>query len=74
MIIDSLPEVRELSTEQKWQLAEELWGELIPDQNEDCDNAIERLIMGRMEHYQNHPETASSWESLKQRIGKLRHA
>ena len=27
MIIDSLPEVRDLSIEQKWQLAEELWGE-----------------------------------------------
>ena len=74
MIIDSLPGVRDLSTEQKWQLAEELWGELIPDKDEGRDSAIERLIEGRMEHYRSHPETASSWESLKHRIEKLRHA
>jgi len=73
MIIDSLPQVRDLSPEEKWQLAEELWDELIPDVNEARDNAIEKLIESRMSHYRENPETASSWESLKERIESLRN-
>ncbi len=73
MIIDSLPEVRDLSPEEKWRLAEELWDELIPDEMETRDDAIERLIEARKRHFQEHPETATSWESLKQRIASLRH-
>ena len=74
MIIDSLPQVRDLSPEEKWQLAEELWDELIPNVNESRDNAIEKLIESRINHYRRHPETASSWESLKERIESLRNA
>jgi len=74
MIIDSLPQVRDLSPEEKWQLAEELWDELIPNVNESRDNAIEKHIESRMNHYRRHPETASSWESLKERIESLRNA
>jgi putative addiction module component (TIGR02574 family) len=73
MIIDSLPEVKGLSPEEKWQLAEELWGELMPGEVEARDNAIELLVNERMEHYRAHPETATSWEELRQRINDLKH-
>jgi putative addiction module component (TIGR02574 family) len=68
MIIDSLPEVKGLSPEEKWQLAEELWGELMPREIEARDHAIELLVNERMEHYHANPETAISWEGLRQKL------
>jgi putative addiction module component (TIGR02574 family) len=74
MILDTLPEVQSLSAQDKWLLAEELWDELIPDVNESRDAAIEKLIDARMEDYRQNPETATSWDAVKQRIKALRHA
>ena len=74
MILDTLPEVQSLSARDKWQLAEELWDELIPDVNDARDSAIEKLIDARMEDYRQNPETATTWDAVKQRMKALRHA
>lgn len=74
MILDTLPEVQSLSARDKWQLAEELWDELIPDVNDARDSAIEKLIDARMEEYRQNPETATTWDAVKQRMKALRHA
>ena len=74
MILDTLPEVQSLSARDKWQLAEELWDELIPDVNDARDSAIEMLIDARMEEYRQNPETATTWDAVKQRMKALRHA
>ena len=68
MIIDSIPEVKSLSPEEKWQLAEELWDELIPGDLEARDQAIERLIDARKRHFAEHPESATTWADLKKRL------
>jgi len=73
MIIDSIPEVKDLSPQEKWQLAEELWDELMPDELGARDDAIERLIEARKSHFEQHPESATSWTELKQRLDALRH-
>lgn len=74
MILEQFPGVRGLSTGDKWLLAEELWEELVPEADVERDEAIQKLIEARMEHYRRNPDTAVSWETVKQKIQALRHA
>ncbi len=74
MILDTLPAVQNLSAQDKWRLAVELWDELIPDVEDRRDNAIQELIDRRMESYRQNPESATTWDALKQRMMMPRHA
>jgi putative addiction module component (TIGR02574 family) len=74
MILDQLPNVQSLSASEKWQLAEELWNELIPNVDAERDDAIVKLIESRMEEYRKNPESATTWDALKNRLKLLRHA
>ena len=72
MILETLPAVMELNSEQRSQLVEELWEEWLPRDDDDTRAAIVALLDARMAHYRQHPETASSWDEMKQRIERLR--
>ena len=74
MILEQFPGVRNLSADDKWLLAEELWEELLPEPDAERDQAIHKLIAARMDDYRLNPHTAVSWESVKQKMQALRHA
>ena len=74
MILDQFPSVQNLSPNEKWQLAEELWDELIPSADAERDEAIVKLIESRMEDYRQNPESATTWDALKDRLKLLKHA
>lgn len=74
MILETLPNVSSLSREEKWQLAGELWDELLPESTPAIDDAIEKLIQARMETYRQNPESASSWAAVKERLKLSRNA
>ena len=72
MILETLPAVMQLNSEQRSQLVEELWEEWLPRDDDDTRAAIVALLDARMAHDRQHPETASSWDEVKQRIERLR--
>ncbi len=72
MILETLPAVMQLNSEQRSQLVEELWEEWLPRDDDDTRAAIVALLDARMAHYREHPETASSLDEVKQRIERIR--
>ena len=72
MVIERLLEIRQLSTEEKWVLVDELWSDLLSGQPPAADPAILAELERRLAHYEAHPETATTWESLRERLGAAR--
>ena len=72
MILETLPAVQKLSPREQSQLVEELWDRWLPIDDEETRAAIAELLDARMAHYRQHPETASVWADVKQRIERLR--
>ena len=72
MILEKLPAVQQLTPSEKSQLVEELWEQWLPRDDAATSAAIVELLEARMEHYRKHPETASTWDEVKQRIERLR--
>lgn len=73
MIIEKLPAVRDLSPNEKWLLAQELWNELIPEPEVSRDDAIERLIDERIADYRRNPASAVSWAVVKEKLHALKN-
>jgi putative addiction module component (TIGR02574 family) len=69
VILERLPDVQKLSANEKLLLASELWDELEANPTEVPVSAevVEELDR-RMEHFKNHPDEFTTWESVK---GKL---
>ena len=72
MILETLPAVQQLSPREQSQLVEELWERWLPHDDEESRAAVVELLNARIAHYRQHPETASTWEEVKQRIERLR--
>ena len=72
MILETLPAVQQLSPQEQSQLVEELWERWLPRDDEETRVATVALLEARMAHYRQHPETASTWQDVKQRIERLR--
>lgn len=72
MILETLPAVMQLNSQQRSQLVEELWEEWLPRDDDESHAAIVTLLEARMAHYRQHPETASTWDEVKARIERLR--
>ncbi len=68
MIIERLPEVQKLSTEEKWLLVDELWADLVDEAVPAADPEILAELEARMAHYRAHPETATTWEAIRDRL------
>jgi putative addiction module component (TIGR02574 family) len=73
MIIEQLPNVQELSREQKLQLASELWDEVAPPLQEEQANAIRALVESRMAGWSNDSTQGISLEDFNSRFRQLRH-
>lgn len=72
MILETLPAVQQLSPQEQSQLVEELWERWLPRDDEATRGATVAFLEARMAHYRQHPETASAWEDVKQRIEHMR--
>ena len=71
MLLDQLPQVKSLSKAQKFELAGELWDEVTAEADlfEPHPDVL-KLLETRYQHWQDHPESAVSWDELKRRLGK----
>jgi len=72
VIVERLPEVLALSTEDKEILAEELLNQVVLEQ--DKDPALVDLLRRRLNDHQANPESGVRWEELRDRLLKRRHA
>ena len=73
MILETLPVVQMLSDEQKRQLAEELWDEVLPRGPLTADDgALLQLLEARYAEYQAQPESAAPWKEVRRRLNAAR--
>jgi len=71
MIAEKIPAVKDLTPAERLQLAAELWGSVAESQDQiPVADEVKRLLDARFAHYQKHPETATTWDELKRRLGK----
>lgn len=73
MILEQLPQVQQLSADDKFRLWEELWDAAASDKDRwpVREDHVE-LLKARFEHYRQHPETASAWDEVKKRFEAFR--
>jgi putative addiction module component (TIGR02574 family) len=69
MIVERIPGLKGLSSEEKLILVGELWEELAadPEAFPPRDDHI-RLLQERLNHYRQHPQDTVAWEEVKARI------
>jgi putative addiction module component (TIGR02574 family) len=72
MIVERLPEVLALSTEEKEILAEELLNQVVLEQ--DKDPALLDLLRRRLNDHAADPASGVRWETLRDRLLKRQHA
>jgi hypothetical protein len=72
MIVERLPEVLALSTEQKEILAEELLSQVVLEKEK--DPALLELLRRRLGEHEAEPSAGVRWEELRDRLLKSRHA
>lgn len=68
MIVERLPEVLALPTEQKEILAEELLNQVVLEQ--DKDPALVELLRRRLSEHRANPNSGIRWEDLRDRLLK----
>ena len=69
MIAERIPELKNLSAEEKLILVGELWDDLAshPEAFPPREDHI-KLLRERLEHYRRHPEDVVAWEDVRSRI------
>ena len=71
MIVERLPDVMALPTEQKQLLAEELLNQVVLEKEK--DPALLALLRKRLSQHEAEPENGVQWEELRDRLLKRRH-
>jgi hypothetical protein len=72
MIVDRLPDVLALPTEQKEILAEELLNQVVLEKEK--DPALLELLRRRLAEHEAEPESGVRWEALRDRLLRRPHA
>ena len=72
MIVERLPEVLSLPTDEKEILAEELLNQVVLER--DKDPALVDLLRCRLSEHKADPASGARWEELRDRLLKRRHA
>ena len=72
MILDQVPAVQRLSPDEKWQLIDELWQELLPRPDSEPQPEILALLEDRLAEYRNNPAMAAPWAEVKARLRAAR--
>ena len=70
MILETLPEVLALPTEQKELLAEELLSQVVLEK--DKDPALSELLRKRLADHEADPQSGTRWEELRDQLLKRR--
>jgi putative addiction module component (TIGR02574 family) len=69
MIAEKIPAVSQLSVDEKWMLANELWDEVEEHQESlSTSPAIIALVQQRFDEYERDPSTAITLEDFKRRF------
>jgi putative addiction module component (TIGR02574 family) len=71
VIVERLPEVLALSTDEKEILAEELLNQVVLEQ--DKDPSLLDLLRHRLDDHRANPASGVRWEELRDRLLKRRH-
>jgi len=71
-ILEKIPAIRDLSDDDKRQLIDELWTDMDGSPEETISPEIIKLLDSRMEEYRRDPDSASTWDEVKQRLKALR--
>ena len=76
MIMENIPALKELSPREKLILATELTDEYqaIPEEDPEMRNAILELVSQRMEHFEDHPESATTLEEFRLKVQRAKRA
>jgi putative addiction module component (TIGR02574 family) len=72
MILDKMPDVQRLSRDEKWTLIQELWRELLPNEDHEPRPEIVELLDARMAEFQRDPSAGSPWAEAKLRLRAAR--
>ncbi len=72
MIVETLPQVLALPTEQKEILAEELLNQVVLEK--DKDPSLIELLRRRLAEHEADPGSGTRWEELRDRLLKRPHA
>ena len=69
MIAEKIPQLKDLSVEEKLVLVSELWDDLAshPEAFPPREDHL-RLLRERLEHFRRNPTDVIAWEELKRRI------
>jgi putative addiction module component (TIGR02574 family) len=71
MIAERIPEIANLTREERLQLACELYQEdLVLHPDPEMDEAIGKLLQERMEEYRRNPDAAIPWEEFRKKWGR----
>lgn len=70
MVLETLPQVMALSTEQKEQLAEELLHQVALEKEK--DPGVNEMLRRRLADHYADPESGTRWEELRDRLLKRR--
>lgn len=70
MVLESIPALAQLTPDERLILAAELWRENAVGETEEPDPAIVSLLQERMAQYEASPESVSTWDEVKARLGK----
>lgn len=70
----SLTLEQRLSRDEKWELIDELWQQLLPPPDHEPRPEIVALLEARIEEYRRDPAVGSSWAEAKARLRVARGA
>jgi putative addiction module component (TIGR02574 family) len=74
MILDKVPGVQQLTRDEKWQLIDELWGQLLLLPDEQPRPEIVTVLQERMAEYRDEPSQGIPWAEAKARLRAARGA
>jgi putative addiction module component (TIGR02574 family) len=72
MILDKVPDVQRLTRDEKWELIDELWQQLLPSPEDQQRQEIGMLLEERMEEYRRDPVQGVPWSEAKRRLRAAR--
>ena len=70
MVIESIPALANLTQDQKWILAAELWRDNTRAPEETPDPALVAKLRERLARFEADPTSGSTWEEVKARLLK----
>jgi putative addiction module component (TIGR02574 family) len=71
MIKERIPELKNLSKQQKLELLKELWDDVENDIDFELSDDHKKELDRRMKHYRENPDDTIPWEEVKKKLEKI---